>query len=238
MKSALARYESLLSWIDPRSQDQASWISNYLHRKGHGSLLGSYSLLGSDPEKLVPELHAQLHDPASREIIRAMRGAWYVKKHRESNDRPVNFQLPGKIAEELNKIAKDREISRTQALKQVVTDTARETRKDRSKTLRTVKKLRENLKNLRQKKLESEGIRNRIINDLSELLIQEVISNCRFKATIGPIKDDELNEATEESTQGLLTERISIIDKELSRMRLLGSGVTSIREHLTQLVTK
>ena len=148
MQPAETKYKSLLSWISADSHDQASWIVKYLYSKGLSHFLLGYTPLTDNPEDLIDKLSSRLNDAECRETIRAMRGAWRQKEYRERNGKLANFQISEKSAKQLTRIAVDRGVSRIQALRQLIGDAAKDTKKVRSQTLKTNKKLKENVKKM------------------------------------------------------------------------------------------
>jgi len=227
------QHESLLSWINPDSLDQASWISSYLSKKGERSLLGEFSILVHQPNELIQSLKKTLHDAYCREVIRGMRGAWHQKKYRERSGKQVSFQLPERVVDALDSIAKDRNQSRTQTLRQVVYEAAKQNQRERKQSREKIRKLENNLKKLRTERVEGESVRNRIINALSEKLAKEVMLRCCYEEAVGPMEDEELEENKGSRYMELLTRAISEIDDSVPDMKLLRSGIRPLRDFLS-----
>nr|WP_299244174.1 hypothetical protein [uncultured Halomonas sp.] len=232
MENSHIQYESLLSWINPQSQLQTAWIVNYLSKKGQSNLLSQFNLLIGGGEELVTLFRGNLDDIYFRELIRSMRGAWYQKIYRESNGKQVSFQLPASIINELSKIAKDRNQSKTQTLRQVIHDAAKQNQRERIKSRDKTRKLEKNLKNLKDEKLESESLRNRIINTLSERLVEEIILRCSHEKNLN-MMGYEKSEAYKGCQYQELTKKIiDEIDKSIPEMRMLKPGVKPIKSFL------
>lgn len=172
------KYESLLSWIDPSSERQISWISSYLSKKGRAYFLEGFSFLGGSGKELVDTLRGHLGDEDFRDLIPSMRGAWYQKKYRESNGKQVSFQLPEKVASELDQIARERGCSKTQALRQVISDAAKGRQRVKRQSREKINRLENHLKKLRSKKVEAESVRDRAISALLDKLANEIVIGC------------------------------------------------------------
>jgi hypothetical protein len=171
-------YETLLSWIDFSSPSQVTWVVGYLAKKGRTDLCAG---IRSEAE-LLDRLKSALDDEASRELIKRMRGAWSQKKYRESKGRQVSFQLPNDVVKGLNGIAQERRCSKAKALRQVISDAARNRQRENKRSKKKIAELKSNIENLKSTKLQSESIRDRIICELLGSLAKRMAEDCLSEA--------------------------------------------------------
>lgn len=222
--------EALLSWVDPRSVGQVSWIYSYLSKKGKAGLMGGFSILLDDGEELVDSLRMHLGDEDFRKLIRGMRGAWYQKKYRESNGRQVSFQLPEKVASELDQIARERGCSKTQALRQVISDAAKNRQRVKRQTQEKINQLEDNLKKLRSKKVEAESVRDRSINALLEKLANEIVIGCREEVDNVERGGESGVGVADERFDDLLRERVAELEKLVPEVQQIRPQGKTIRD--------
>ena len=232
MEPSSTKYQSMLRWVDASTQSQASWIASYLYSKGQGHLLAHINPQSINPHELLLVLTPLLQSSDYREKIRAMRGAWYQKRHRDEKGKLANFQLSQKTSSQLEKIAKEWGLTKTKALEQIIVDAANKNQEDKTKAAGRAKKLKQQLEQITQEKADSESVRNKIINDAIELLMQEAALNCRLIATLDGVKESELLKLTEEPVQKLLSSRTQEIDDKLCDLKLLRSGIKRVQDHL------
>lgn len=226
MSHFYGEHEALLSWIDPSSENQISWISSYLSKKGRADLLAGSSLAAGGGAELVDRLRRHPGGEGFWKLIRGMRGAWYQKKYRESNGRQVSFQLPEKVASALDQIARDRGCSKAQALRQVISDAEKNRQRSNKRSKEKINQLKNNLKNLWLKKQEAESVRDRTINALLGRLANDIMDGCLEEATnsdgVGGVASDRFDE--------LLRERVAELKKlvpEVGQIRPQGRTIRS-----------
>lgn len=227
------KHGSLLSWIDPDSSDQATWIHDYLSKASNRGLLVGYQAYVTGGMMLrtgiIDALRVDLKDANCREVIRSMRAAWHQKKYRERSGKQISFQLPDRLAAELDRVAKDRNKSTAETLRQIISDAARKNQRERHRSREKIKRLQENLKKLSEQKLKTEGIRNKIINALAEKLVEETRIRCCYESAVGCLTEAELNDSLH---QDLLTAAIGELDKSIPEMRLLRSGIKPLKSYI------
>lgn len=222
----------LLSWIDPDSFEQRSWITSYCFKKGIYNISGSQASISGDPHQLIMQFKQDLNNASTRELIRAMRAAWNQKKYRERNGRQVSFQLPEIALRELDQISRVRGQPKTQTLQQIIHDTVEHEKIERSRSKEKIKKLEDKLKKLEEEKLQSESMRNKIINALLKKLVEEVTQSCCYEAVMGPLDDKDLEEVQDSQHKELIKNKIDAIERSIPDMRLLRYGIKPIREFL------
>ncbi|PHR17753.1 MAG: hypothetical protein COA41_11600 [Sphingopyxis sp.] len=233
METPNTKYRSLLQWVDASYESQAPWIANYLYRKGRGHLLAPLNPQSIDPNDLLLKvLTPLLQNSDGREIIRAMRGVWYQKALRDRKGKLANFQLSQGVSTKLEKISKEWGLTKTKTLEQIIIAAAEKNQEDKTKSAKRAKKLQQELEQKTQEKTESESERNKTINDAVNLLVQEVVLNCRLIATIGEVEEAELLEYTEEPVQQLLNSRIKELDGNLPTLKLLRGSIKRAQDHL------
>jgi len=220
------KYEALLSWIDPSSERQIGWISSYLSKKGRTDFLEGYSVLGGSGTELVQALRKHLGDEDFRGLILSMRGAWYQKKYRESNGRQVSFQLPEKVASELDQIARERGCSKTQALRQVISDAAKGRQRVKRQSREKINRLENHLKKLRSKKVEAESVRDRVISVLLGRLSDDIKSGCLEEVT----GSDGDGGAANERFEVLLGKRVSELERLVPEVQQIRPQGKTIRD--------
>ena len=234
METHNTNFQSMLRWVDASSHSQASWIANYLYRKGHGHLLANLNPQSIDPKALLlTVLTPLIQNSDGREVIHAMRGVWYQKQLRERRGKLTNFQISKEITSKLEKISTEWGLTKTKTLEQIIIDAAKKNQEDKTKAAKRVEKLKQQLEQITQKKLDSESVRDKTINDAVNLLMQEVVLNCRLLATLDGVEESELFEITEEPVQNLLNTRIKEIDDKLRDLKLLRGGIKRVQDHLS-----
>lgn len=210
----------MISWIDIGSQSQVRWVVGYLAKKGRTDLY-----VGARGEaELLDRLKSALNDEATREMIKRMRGAWSQKKYRESKGQQVSFQLPDDVVKGLNRIAQERGCSKSKALRQVISDAAKNRQRVNRRSQEKIHRLESNLKNLRSKKLEAESVRDRVINVLLGRLSDDIKNGCLDEVT-GSEGDGGV---AHERFEVLLGEKVSELEKlvpEVGQIRPQGRTV-------------
>ena len=246
MSSQYARPDSLFSWVDLSSSEQPLWIASYLSRTTEKSLLYNYltqNLAGLSGEDVSHEIRERIvsttardfvsTDLHSRELMRRMRGAWYQKKYRKRTGKQVSFQLPESTASELNRIAKKRELSRTQALEQIINEASGNIRHESEQLRKAEKSFESQVKKLQREKEGGDGARDQVINYLlGELSLELLVSyGGRAPAVHRAIKGFESEEVGKRKP---LDEKLSDIDKFVFSRLPTRRGVKSIRSFLPE----
>jgi metal-responsive CopG/Arc/MetJ family transcriptional regulator len=218
--------DALVSWIEPDVEEQIRWISSYLYKKGRSDLLNEHPAYPADGERLLAAIrNVVANDNLSRDLIRSMRGAWHQRKYRERSGKQVSFQLPEDVIRGLDKISKDGGKSRTQAIRQIIRNANKRNKYEKSRSRGKVLKLENNLKKLKEKKLDAEAVRNGIISILSKRMVQEVMARCDCEAVCGASKSEQAEVHRSSQYWELVKERIDEIDKLVWEIGVLGSGV-------------
>jgi len=215
-------YETLLSWIDVSSQSQAKWVVDYLEKKGRTDLCAG---LRCEAE-LLDRLKSALNDEASRELIKRMRGAWSQKKYRESKGQQVSFQLPNDVVKGLNGIARERRCSKSKALRQVISDAARNRQRENKRSKKKITELKSNIKNLESTKLQSESIRNAIICELLGTLAKRMTEDCLSEA----ICAEGSGEDAQELYETLLREKMSELESLVPQVQMVRPRGRTVRD--------
>lgn len=224
--------EPLLSWIAPQSHEQASWIYSYIYKKNILTTL--IGINGTESiEDIIYLLGINMGNAECREAIKAMRDAWHQKKYRERNGRQVSFQLPNDIIRDLDRMAKGKSQSRTQMLRQIINNAAKQEKIESKKQDNRIEKLENNLKKLRKEKQEAEGVRNGIIKKLSEFLAEEVMHKCCYESTVGSMSTREIEESKDTKHQELVKKRIEEIESKIPDMKHFRTSFPKIRSYLS-----
>ncbi|WP_405418397.1 ribbon-helix-helix protein, CopG family [Marinobacter flavimaris] len=218
--------ETLLSWIDIGSQSQVRWVADYLAKKGRTDLY-----VGTRGEaELLDRLKSALNDEATREMIKRMRGAWSQKKYRESKGQQVSFQLPDDVVKGLNRIAQERGCSKSKALRQVISDAAKNRQRVNRRSQEKIRRLESNLKKLRSKKLEAELVRDRTINALLDKLTNEIVIGCLEEVEKVERGGGSGVGVAGERFDGLLRERVAELEKLVPEVQQIRPQGKTIRD--------
>lgn len=220
--------EPLLSWIDPQSHEQISWIHSYIHKKN----MPTGTTGNEDPDRIIYFLKNNIRDATWRELIRGMRNAWNQKRYRERSGKQVSFQLPNAIINHLDSIAKDRNQSRTQTLRQLINNAAKQKKIESKKQAKRIERLENNLKKLQKEKQDAENVRNKIIKKLSESLVEEVMHKCCYESTVGSMSAREIEDSKDTRHQELVKKRIEEIESRIPDMQYFRTSFPKIRSYL------
>lgn len=212
MEDSNLSQNSLLSWIDPYSQEQISWIASYISKKNLSAALFGDSFHAS-PFNIINFLYNNQHDARYRELTKEMRNAWNQKKYRERNGKQVSFQLPNNVAKSLEKIAKRNNQSKTQALCDIINNTEKQRQHENKKHTKRIKKLQDEKDNI-------ETHRNRVIGTLSKFLVEEIVNRCKYESTMGPAQEK------------LVLNRIEEIENSTLEIKTLRAADLNLRSYL------
>lgn len=240
--------EGVLSWVDLSRKDQARWMVSYLLRVQSQSKLASY-LLGKEAiaearygqailggsgtlesviqKKIMDDLSQRYiaEDAPSLKLIERMRWAWQQRKYREKNGKQVSFQLPKNVADEIEKIARDRGQSRTYTLEQMVTGAADAFQAGSLRSERKIESLQRRLKRAEAPAQDVSGDLSQRIELLQELLVKEVMACCEYEACppgAGKIDGDLFDL--------LLEQRIKELEKLIPDIALRMSRIRSVKD--------
>lgn len=238
MEQTLTKHEQLLSWMDPDSYEQLSWISSYLTKKGLRELPGSQVRIAGNITQLRQLFKDNLHHALTRELLRSMRAAWHQKQYRERNGRQASFQLPERVLKELDQISRSRRQSKTQTLRQIIHDARKKDQRDRQRSKEKIKKLEGNLKKLHEEKLNAEAMRNRLINTLSRELANEILHSCRYEELIDSMEIEAIKNIKNSRINELARKKAEAIEKSLWEIRTIRPTLKSISSHLESLQRK
>lgn len=232
MSPAITQSEPLLKWISSTNHQQLDWINNYLGNRLNSESLSTGLWRLGDYDQVQTTLHGLLGTPQGRELIQKMRAAWYQRQYRAKLGKQVSFQIPNHVAVELATIAKDRNQSKTQTLRQIIHDAATQHKERKSKLLRANRKLKDNLERLSSEKQMSESVRNEIIDTLLQELAKEIESRTGYEVALGPIWEEELEEYKDERYYELLRKRVTEIERRTQWLPTLKSGLKSLSHYL------
>ncbi|CAO1661718.1 hypothetical protein NYA30BAC_01363 [Halomonas sp. NYA30] len=226
--------ESLTAWIDSGNREQEEWIKLYLAKREQSHRLTYKIDIPFDDDWLATRLHAHTHDPSFREVLRKMRHSWRQKQYREKNGQQLSFQLPQQVVADLAAMAKGRQQSQAQTLREVISDAARVEERANQQVRKAEQEHKQALKNMKAAYHQKEGARNRLIEALLTTLADELCQRCCFEALIGPCDEKELSDDTRPVYESLLTTREKEIMKALPDLRLLRLNRLNLRERRTQ----
>lgn len=231
-------HDSLMAWIEPYNSNQHRWIANYLKERGQGDEPIHFADHPRWYEELTLWFKAYSEDPAFRELIRKMRGAWHQKRYREKNGKQLCFQLPTSVQQDLLFLAKARRQPKTQTLRQVISDAARHQRGEQVKTRAAKKINQENVKKLKEKNNQTERELIRFINQLLNELTSEIKARCAFQALNGKTADElVLIHEKQRAYHALLTLQAREIDQRLATVRTMRLPIKTIPERLQSYLT-
>lgn len=229
----MSNSEDLLKWVTPEHPEQLAWISNYLKKRWDAPWLHSGNFVA-----VKSELMRMLETADGREIIRKMRAAWYQRQYRTKLGKQVSFQIPNTLSDKLSSIAKDRNQSKTQTLRQIINDASTHHKERKSKLLKENKRLKEQLKKLSDEKLMSESVRNKFINSLLQELAHEIEYRLYYQETVGPLSEEEMEQCKDnDQYQAMLKARVAEFETKTSHIQqLLRSGIKPFKNHFKALV--
>jgi len=229
-------YESLLKWIKPSDTEQATWIRNYLSKKIPGQpLLDSLISQDVDSEWLKTILSTHLGFADRRELIKQMRGAWHQRMYRKKKGKQVSFQLPAEIVAKLSSIARDRKRSKTQTLRQIIGEAAKQNQLDNKR----IRKLKSDIQKLDKSKAAALAVHERLILTLLETLAEEVSQRVCYEVAMGSIPANELSEHTASPEyQEALTKRSKEIDEQLADLILIKAKYRSLTKLIQDSIAR
>lgn len=212
---------SLTTWIDAYDLSQQRWIEQYVVRKGFKDFLSQatgkpagYSTSKNDLENLIS-------DARVRELLTKMRHAWRQKQYREKNGKQLSFQLPQAVVDKLADLAKERDQSQVQTLRQVISDAAKEQERATRKVSKEKAAKKKALQQIKTHYQQKEEVHRRIIDNLLEALADNIDQCCRFVARAGELDNEPLSGDDVATYRSLVDTRLEALKGSLSDLKLI-----------------
>lgn len=212
---------SLTSWIDPTNEEQRRWISAYMAQQGLSNMVAQTTNTPSGYLRLNEGLGRLAHDPAYREAIRKMRHAWRQKQYREKNGKQLSFQLPQAVVDKLADLAKERDQSQVQTLRQVISHAAQEQERATRQVAKEKAAKKKAIQQIKTNYQQKEEVQRRIIDNLLEALADNIDQCCRFVAMAGELDNEPLSGDDLATYRSLVDTRLGALKGSLSDLKLI-----------------
>ena len=229
---------SLTNWIDPADIEQQRWISAYTAQQGLSNMLAQATNTPTGYLSLNEGLGRLTHDPAHREVIRKMRHAWRQKQYREKNGKQLSFQLPQTVVDKLAKLAKERDQSQVQTMRQVISDAAKEQERATRQVSKEKAANKETLQKIKTHYQQKEEVHRRIIDNLLEVLADNIDQCCQFVALAGELDDEPLKENDLAAYSALVDTRLEALEERLGDVKYIRFKGGTLRQRMDALANR
>ncbi len=229
---------SLITWVDPTNEEQRRWISAYTAQQGLSNMVAQATKTPTGYLSLNEGLGRLTHDPAYREVIRKMRHAWRQKQYREKNGKQLSFQLPQTVVDTLTDLAKERDQSRVQTLRQVISHAAQEQQRATRQVAKEKAAKKKALQQIKTNYQQKEEVQRRIIDNLLEALANNIDQCCRFVAMEGELNNEPLSGDDVATYRSLVDTRLGALEESLRDLKHIHFKGGSLRQRMAALANQ
>ena len=204
------------SWVDWNDETQVKWLEDKLNAHSPGFRQNFYQILS-----LSELLSAWLNENTWRlSEVAKWKEAWRKKRSRALNPsiKQVNVRLESSQVGQLRQLERDRRANKTQVIRQLIGDAAKELKGEKAKNRIKRKKYDENLRALKRENNDRIRVYIGIIRDLYQELDTLLPDACRAEILRQAEGDDP--QVSETAVRELGREKVESIRSRLPDIRL------------------